>query len=157
MNLLPASIVESSNLGEVKSTSMTLEFADRSFKHPRGVLEDVVVTIQGKKFPVYFFVLDVEYYGKITEIPIILGRPFLATAQALKDYENGTIMFRVNGEKIFVETINSRRILELESSCSVEECWTIKQLVAEVGMKICTKDQMELALNETDESLDKNL
>ncbi len=131
MNLLPASIVESSNLGDVKSTSMTLEFADRSFKQPKGVLEDVVVTIQGKRFPVDFVVLDVEFCGKLTEISIILGRPFLATAQALKDYESGTIMFRVNGERILVETINSRRILEPESSCSVEECWTIKQLVAE--------------------------
>ena len=36
VNFLPASIVESSNLGEVKSTSMTLEFANRCFKHPRG-------------------------------------------------------------------------------------------------------------------------
>ena len=96
-------------------------------------------------------------FATITKILIILGRLFLATAQALKEYENVTIMFRVNGEKFFVKTVNSKKIFEPEGSDSVEECWTIKKLIAEAGIKLITKDKMELALNIPEESLDQCL
>ena len=157
MNLLPSSIVETFNLGKIKPTSMTLEFADRSFKHPKGLLEDVIVTVQEHRFPVDFVVLDVEFGGKMNEIPIILGRTFLEIARALKDYENGTIEFRVNNEKFFVETKQLRKVIDFEEIDSIEECWTIKKLEIEEGMKMITKDKMELVLNTLNESLDDNV
>ena len=50
VNLLPASVVEKFNLGVVKPTSMTLEFADRSSTQPKGVLEDVIVKYKDADF-----------------------------------------------------------------------------------------------------------
>ena len=47
VNLFPTLIVEKFNLGQVRPTSTTFEFADRSFKQPKGVLEDVIMIVQG--------------------------------------------------------------------------------------------------------------
>ena len=43
VNLLPYSVFQSLNLGELKPTSVTLLLADRSVKVPRGIVEDVLV------------------------------------------------------------------------------------------------------------------
>ena len=46
---------------------------DRSLKHPRGVIEDVLVKVDKFIFPNDFIGLDME---EDKEIPIILGRLF---------------------------------------------------------------------------------
>ena len=43
VNLLPYSVFQNLNLGELKPTSVTLLLADRSVKVPRGIIEDVLV------------------------------------------------------------------------------------------------------------------
>ena len=52
--------------------------------YPEGVSDNVLVKVGNLMFPLDFVVLDIE---KDEEIPIILGRPFLATARALVDME----------------------------------------------------------------------
>ena len=76
INLMPFSIFQKLGIGEVKSTRVTLQMADRSIKYPRGIIEDVLVKVDKFIFPADFVVLDME---EVTNIPIILGRPFLAT------------------------------------------------------------------------------
>ncbi|KAL5548145.1 hypothetical protein UlMin_003376 [Ulmus minor] len=68
-------------LGEVKPTTVTLQLADRSIKHPRGIIEDVLVKVDKFIFPADFIVLDME---EDREVPLILGRPFLATGRTLR-------------------------------------------------------------------------
>ena len=77
MNLLPYSVYKQLGLGELKSTSITLSLANRS-------VEDVLIQIDNFYYPVDFVVLDTEQ-GTIglNHVPIILGQPFLATANAL--------------------------------------------------------------------------
>ena len=82
VNLLPGSMYDSGKFGELKSTKVTLQLADRSVKTPRGIVEDVLVKVDEFYFPVDFLVLDMESSNHISQIPIILGRPFLATANA---------------------------------------------------------------------------
>ena len=79
INLMPLSIFRWLGLGEARPTIVTLQLADRSLKHPRGVIEDVLVKVDRFIFPVDFIVLDME---EDCEIPIILGRSFLATGYA---------------------------------------------------------------------------
>ncbi|XP_024042757.1 uncharacterized protein LOC112099574 [Citrus clementina] len=43
VNLLPYSMYQQLNLNKLKPTSITLLFADRSIKVPRGIIEDVLV------------------------------------------------------------------------------------------------------------------
>ena len=69
-------------LGEVKPTTISLQLADRSIKYPRGVIEDILVKVDKFIFPADFIVLDLD---EDEEIPLILGRPFLATGRTLID------------------------------------------------------------------------
>ena len=82
INLMPLSIFKRLELGEARPTTVTLQLADRSLKHPRGIIEDVLVKVDKFIFPEDFIVLDME---EDKEIPIILGRPFLATGRAMID------------------------------------------------------------------------
>jgi len=62
---------------------VTLQLADRSVKIPRGILEDVLVQVDKFIFPVDFVVLDTEpVHNPTAQIPVIFGRPFLATIDA---------------------------------------------------------------------------
>ena len=76
INLMPSSILRRLNIGDLTPTSISLQMADRSIALPRGILEDVLVKVDKFIFPVDFVVLDME---EDREVPIILGRPFLAT------------------------------------------------------------------------------
>ncbi|RVW19103.1 hypothetical protein CK203_087620 [Vitis vinifera] len=79
-------------LGELKPTSITLSLADRSVKIPRGMIEDVLVQVDKFYYPVDFVVLDTDPVAKGTNcIPIILGRPFLATSNAIINCRNGVM------------------------------------------------------------------
>ena len=74
----------------MKPTSITLSLTDRSVKIPRGMIEDVLVQVDNFYYPVDFFVLDTDPIVKETNyVPIILGRPFLATSNAIINCRNG--------------------------------------------------------------------
>ncbi|PIN20699.1 DNA-directed DNA polymerase [Handroanthus impetiginosus] len=79
-------------LGEAKPTSITLQLADRSLTYPNRVIEDIIVKVDKFIFPIDFVVLDMEVDS---EIPIILGRPFLATGRTLIDVQKGELNMRV--------------------------------------------------------------
>ena len=61
------------------------------------VIEDVLVKVDKFIFLAYFIVLDME---EDKEIPIILGRPFLATGKAMIDVHKGELKLRAQGEEI---------------------------------------------------------
>ena len=94
---MPLSIFKRLGLGEARPTTVTLQLADRSLKHPRGVIEDVLVKVDKFIFPADFIVLDME---EDKEIPIILGRPFLATGRAMIDVQRGELKLRVQEEEV---------------------------------------------------------
>ena len=84
MNLMPYSVYKQLGLGELKPTNITLSLADRSLKIPKGMFEDVLVKIDKFYYPVDFVVLDTEpIASEPNHVPIILGRTFLATANAI--------------------------------------------------------------------------
>jgi hypothetical protein len=92
VNLLPYSVYIQLGLGELKSTSITLQLADRSVKKPREIIEDVLIKVDKFYYPVDFTVLDIEPAVNIElQVPIILGHPFLATANALINCRTGVM------------------------------------------------------------------
>ena len=97
INLMPLSILRRLGLGEACPTTVTLQLADRSLKHPRGVIEDVLVKVDKFIFPTDFIVLDME---EDKEIPIILGRPFLATRRVMIDVQRGELKLRVQEDEV---------------------------------------------------------
>ncbi|GJX84779.1 reverse transcriptase domain-containing protein [Tanacetum coccineum] len=71
---------------------MSLELADRSIQYPRGIAENVLIKVDKFFLPIDFVILDMR---EDTRIPIILGRPFLATARAMIDVFNKKITLRI--------------------------------------------------------------
>ncbi|RVX10721.1 hypothetical protein CK203_018376 [Vitis vinifera] len=101
VNLLPYSVYKQLGLGELKPTSITLSLADRSVKIPRGIIEDVLVQVDNFYYPVDFVVLDTDPIIKETNyVPIILGRPFLATSNAIINCRNGLMQLTFGNMKL---------------------------------------------------------
>ncbi|KAL0440346.1 UNVERIFIED_CONTAM: hypothetical protein Slati_2517600 [Sesamum latifolium] len=78
VNLMPYSIFEKLGMHELTPSIITLQLADRSIKYPRGIVEDVLVKVGKFIIPVDFIVLDME---EDKNMPLILGRPFLARVE----------------------------------------------------------------------------
>ncbi|GJT95118.1 reverse transcriptase domain-containing protein [Tanacetum coccineum] len=60
INLMPLSIWKKLSLPELTPTRMTLELADRSITHPKGLAEDVFVKVGKFHFPTDFVVVDFD-------------------------------------------------------------------------------------------------
>ena len=55
INLMPWVIFKKLKLGEACPMTITLQLADRSLTHPRGIIEDVLVKVDKFIFPVVFY------------------------------------------------------------------------------------------------------
>ena len=71
-----------------------------------GILEDVLVKVGKFIFPVDFVMMLME---EDTQIPLLIGRPFLATGAALIDVQKGELTLRVGTEAVH---FNINRSLE---------------------------------------------
>jgi hypothetical protein len=114
INLMPLSIFRKLGLGEAKATTVSLQLADRSIKYPRGVIEDVLVKVDKFIFPADFIILDME---EDHDIPIILGRPFLATGRALIDVQEGKLILRVQDEQVTFNILKAIKYPSEFDSC----------------------------------------
>ena len=94
---MPFSVAKNLNSGEITSTTLSLQMADKSLTFLKGIIEDVLVKIDKFIFPMDFLVLDME---EDRAALIILGRPFLATEQALIDVKNGELTLRVCEDQV---------------------------------------------------------
>ncbi|XP_057755944.1 uncharacterized protein LOC130975133 [Arachis stenosperma] len=97
INLMSLTMMRRMKIEEAKPTRMALQLADRIFKFPHRVVEDLLVKVGEFIFPADFVVLDMEEEANTS---IILGRPFLATARAIIDVQKGELVLRLHEEKI---------------------------------------------------------
>jgi hypothetical protein len=77
-------------------TSMCLQLADHSIHYPIGIIEDISVKIREFFIPVDFVVLDMQPDSKVS---LILGRPFLSTANAHINIGIREVKFNINGRE----------------------------------------------------------
>ncbi|GJV55722.1 hypothetical protein Tco_1456727 [Tanacetum coccineum] len=82
VSVMPFSTHTNLGLGDLAHTRLTIELADRTIKHPRGIAENVLVRIGKFIFPIDFIILDIP---DDDDVPLILGRPFLSTTHAKID------------------------------------------------------------------------
>ena len=66
---MPLSMFKRLRLGEPKSTTISLQLANRSYQHSWGIIENVLVKVGKFIFPVNFVILDME---EDDTVPIIL-------------------------------------------------------------------------------------
>ena len=62
-------------------------------------------------FPIDFIILDME---EDSQVPLLLGRPFVATGAALIDMQKGILTLRVGEETTDFNLIRSLRNLDIE-------------------------------------------
>ena len=56
---------------------------------PRGIVEHVLIQVNKFIYPVDFIVFNTQPIKACNSFPVILGRQFLATYNALNNYRNG--------------------------------------------------------------------
>ncbi|XP_070014061.1 uncharacterized protein [Nicotiana sylvestris] len=100
INLIPLAIYTKMGIGRARPTLMLLQLANCTVKRPTWILDDVLVD---------------------EEIPIILGRPFLATGRALIDCETGELKMRLNDEEVIFNVQQSMRRPSEYANCSLVE------------------------------------
>ncbi|KAJ0454904.1 putative aspartic peptidase domain superfamily, DNA/RNA polymerase superfamily [Helianthus annuus] len=93
--------------------------ADMSPKLPRGMLHDVIVKIQDFYYPVDFLVLDSTSKQVDKQANVILGRPFLATANAQVGCRDGTVDLTFGNRKLRLNVFTNATNPFAESECFV--------------------------------------
>ena len=142
INFMSLSIFRRFGLGEARPTTVTLQLADRSLKHPRGVIEDVLVKVDKFIFPTDFIVLDME---EDKEIPIILGRPFLATERAMIDVQRGELKFRVQEDEVKFNVFEAVR-----HPAESDTCFIVETIEAIMSSQSGLTDPLEASLVQSD-------
>ncbi|XP_047165398.1 uncharacterized protein LOC124834688 [Vigna umbellata] len=97
INLMHLSMLKKIGDMEVKPTRMILQLVDMSIKDPYGVIEDVLVKVDKFTFPV----------EEDTEVPLILGRPFMKTARVIIDVDDGNLKVRLHDETIIFNVVEA--------------------------------------------------
>ena len=139
---MPLSIFKRLGLGEASPTTVTLQLADRFLKHPRGVIEDVLVKVDKFIFPADFIVLDME---EDKEIPIILGRPFLATGRAMINVHRGELKLRVQEDEVKFKVFEVVR-----HPAESDTCFMTETVEAIVSSQSGLTDPLEASLVQSD-------
>ena len=129
-------------LGEARPTTVTLQLADGSLKHPREVIEDVLVKVDKFIFPADFIVLDME---EDKEMPIILGRPFLATGSAMIDVQRGELKLRVQEDEVKFNVFEA-----VKHPAESDTCFMAKIVDAIVSSQSDLTDPLETSLVQND-------
>ena len=95
-------------------------------KIPKGIVEDVLVKVDKFYYPVDFVVLDTEpLENGPNHVPIILGRPFLATANAIINCRNGIMQLTFGNMTLELNIFhlnNKHKLVEDENQRAGEVC-----------------------------------
>ena len=114
INLMPLSMCRRLGELEIMPTRMTLQLADRSITRPYGVIEDVLVRIKHFNFPIDFVVMDIE---EDSEIPLILGRPFMLIASCVVDMGKKKLELGIDNQKISFDLFDEEKHLSNQNVC----------------------------------------
>ncbi|XP_042021284.1 uncharacterized protein LOC121768798 isoform X1 [Salvia splendens] len=147
INLMPLSFFNKLNIGKLRSTSITLQMADRSVAYPSGIAEDILVRVNEFIFPVDFVVLDME---EDRIVPLILGRPFLATGKAMIDVSKGELTLRLNDESVTFSIYEALKRHDAEPGGSLQHCNVVTVMDECVGGVAPTSyldDQLERCIS----------
>ncbi|XP_050919384.1 uncharacterized protein LOC127136918 [Lathyrus oleraceus] len=114
INFIPLSKVKELKLGEVIPSNMTLTLDDSFITHSLGILQDVLVHVDGLVFHADFMVIDMKGDSGVS---VILGRPFLAIGKALIDVETGELVLKFNNEKVMCKVYEWTSYMDDLNTC----------------------------------------
>nr|GEW24707.1 reverse transcriptase domain-containing protein [Tanacetum cinerariifolium] len=118
INLMPYSVYAKLSLKTLKPTKMSVRLADRSFQHPIGIAENMLVKVGKFTFLVDFVILEMEEDSKVS---LILGIPFLYITDAVIKVKHKQLNHGVCTKQMTL-LINSA----MKHSCSKDDtCFSI--------------------------------
>ena len=110
VNLIYFIEYERLGLGELKPTKMVIQLADRSTRLPRDIVEDMLIRVGEFIYPVDFVVVETERVSNIAcQVPMILARPFMVTANALINCRNDTMRLSFGNMTLELNIFNIQR------------------------------------------------
>ena len=103
-----------------------LSLANRSVNIPKGIVEDVLLKVDKFYYLVDFVMLDTEPIAiGLNHVPIILGRPFLATSNAIINFQNGVMHLTFGNMTLELNIFhlsNKHKLADDERQGSYEVC-----------------------------------
>nr|GEX06808.1 reverse transcriptase domain-containing protein [Tanacetum cinerariifolium] len=96
INLMPYSLYATLSGTTLKPTRMSIHLASHTNQYPMGVAENMLVQVGKFMFPIDFFILQMEEDDRV---PLILGRPFLHTADAIIRLKNKELGLRIREDR----------------------------------------------------------
>jgi len=145
VSLMPLYIAKRLGFTQYKSCNISLILADISVRIPHGLLENLPIRIGAVEIPTDFVVLEMDEEPKD---PLILGRPFLATARAMIDVKKGKI--DLNLDKDFRMTFDVKDAMKKPTI--EEQLFWIKemdQLADELLEELAEEDHLNSALTKS--------
>ncbi|XP_050916381.1 uncharacterized protein LOC127131507 [Lathyrus oleraceus] len=97
INVMSMRKLKELKIGDIILRNMTLILFNSSVTHPLGIIQDVLVNVDGLTFPADFVVTNMK---NDSEGSVILGRLFLATGKAKIDVEIVELILKFNKEKV---------------------------------------------------------
>ena len=142
INLMPLSIVKRLSLGDLTTTTMTLQMADRTLAQLEGILDDVLIKVGKFIFPVDFVVIYIE---EDKQVSLLLGRPFLATGVPLIDVKKGELTLRVGDEAMHFNLNHSLKQPNFDNvDCKIVET------KAPISFKLINDCKIQNSMNENE-------
>ena len=144
---MPYSLFLKLKLGDLQPTSMTLQFADRSIKRPKGIVEDVLVKVDKFILPADFVILEIEpdAFDRV-EVPIILGRAFMATADTVIRVKDGSLSMKVGDMSVEYKVFEASRRPSDNGKCFMVESFS--PITHEASILNSYKDPLEVCLTQ---------
>ncbi|XP_075082770.1 uncharacterized protein LOC142166899 [Nicotiana tabacum] len=146
INLMPLSIYKKLGIHQRRPASILLQVANRTVKRSSGILDDVLVQVEKFVFPADFVIVDCQVDE---EIPIIMGRPYLATGRALIDCEIRELKMRLNNKEITFNVKKSMRRPSEFANCSLIEA--VDVILEEEDEELNAKDPLAACLMNLEE------
>ncbi|XP_059451036.1 uncharacterized protein LOC132181822 [Corylus avellana] len=145
VNFLPYFVYLQLGLGELKPTKVILQLADRSVKKPREIIEDVIIRVDKFYFLVDFIVLNTKPVPNPDKlIPIILGCPFLAMANACMNCRTGVMQISFRNIKVRLNIFNAFQHPPDENECFFLDI--VEETIEDSLLCLLAKDRLEACL-----------
>ncbi|CAA7014514.1 unnamed protein product [Microthlaspi erraticum] len=144
VSVMPLTVAKRLGFEKYQKCDVSLVLADRSVRIPVGMLEDLPVRVGNVEIPTDFVILEMDEEPKD---PLILGRPFLATAGAIIDVQRGKIELNFGDDfKLSFDIKRSMKKPTIDGQLFWVE--TLDQLADEYLEELATEDQLQLTLTE---------
>ena len=143
MSLMPFSICEKLELGEMRPTTISLQLADRSVQYSLGILEDVPIKVGG----LYVLVCS-DFRNERGYVHLHHSwRLFLATARCRIDVKKGKLSFDVRGDHVKFNLFKASKFLSISYECNKID--VVNGLIWETVPNLDSNDPLEnLMLND---------